>query len=638
MKNGGILVVPAVEKGRGGGHLCRCAALVCGLRAVNRDALLYVPVLSNEILKLFMSMGFDASWCVKSDTTNEELKKRFDLILLDRYQTPPDEFLRWKKIAPVAGIDEGGVCRDDFDFLIDMLIPEKLGRPKANISSPAFLIKNKAANHTNHTNGDGFLLQNNIGSSSDSLFKILITFGQEDPSGLGLKTAFILSKMKNIDHYEITLLKGNLNNSNFKNSVPDCVNILDVIPNLADHIHEYDLIVTHYGLTAYEALFAGVPVLLSHPTPYHKKLAKASGFVTFNKDFLSGNKNTSRLDKESIIKMLTAKTQKTRKNFIYEDSSRVSLVELINSFSPQVNEVCPVCAFGSGRSATRFKDRTYRRCSNCGIIYMDRINPPPIEYEKEYFFASYLKQYGKTYLDDFENIKQSGKQRLKIISGILRGDNAHHWNSKAPVAQKENTELPMLLDIGCAYGPFLDAVREEGFSPFGIDPANDAVDYVNKTLGIPAVRGFFPHSSLDKQRCDVITLWYVIEHFQDCVLVLKEIKKLLKPNGILAFSTPSFSGISGKSSLKRFLLSSPADHYTIWSPAVCKKALSLAGFKVKKIVVKGHHPERFPVLGKYADNKNGILYYTLLLVSNLFRLGDTFEVYAENILKRKNTN
>jgi len=253
---------------------------------------------------------------------------------------------------------------------------------------------------------------------------------------------------------------------------------------------------------------------------------------------------------------------------------------------------------------------------------MDRLSPPPIEYSKEYFFESYKKQYGKTYLEDFDKIKNAGKNRLKQIIKIY-----------------SQGEAAALLDIGCAYGPFLAAAKEEGFSPLGIDPAEDAVRYVQEKLNIPAIQGFFPiaeGSFSNSQFFDVITLWFVIEHFRDCATVLAEIKRVLKPGGILAFSTPSFSGISargmdcgGRKSLNNFLSASPADHYTVWSPKMCKKALSLAGFKVKKTVSTGHHPERFPLLGKLAKTKKSPVYWLLLAISKIFSLGDTFEVYAQ---------
>jgi len=62
---------------------------------------------------------------------------------------------------------------------------------------------------------------------------------------------------------------------------------------------------------------------------------------------------------------------------------------------------------------------------------------------------------------------------------------------------------------------------------------------------------------------------------------------------------------------------------------MCKKALALAGFKVKKIVMTGCHPERFPLLGKFAKNKESAMYRLLMAISNIFGLGDTFEVYAK---------
>ena len=256
---------------------------------------------------------------------------------------------------------------------------------------------------------------------------------------------------------------------------------------------------------------------------------------------------------------------------------------------------------------------------------MDRTCAPPVEYEKEYFFESYKKQYGKTYLEDFDNIKNIAKNRLKIIKSLLKNDN--------------KDKNPSLLDVGCAYGPFLAAAKEEGFSPLGIDPAKDAVSYVKQELHIPAVHGFFPNCPLTEKETNynVVTLWYVIEHFPDCAIVLKEIKKILSPGGILSLSTPSFCGISGRSSIRSFLFKSPRDHWTLWSPKMCKKALYLAGFKVKKIVVSGHHPQRFPLLGRFAKSKKSLMYWTLLFISKLFGLGDTFEVYSESIPCNKKT-
>jgi 2-polyprenyl-3-methyl-5-hydroxy-6-metoxy-1,4-benzoquinol methylase/spore coat polysaccharide biosynthesis predicted glycosyltransferase SpsG len=638
MSQAAILIVPCHEEGRGGGHINRCITLTNDLRSAGREAYFYLQKKTEKITNLPRLKNFNTSWIMDK----EEINRSFGLVILDRFQTPCDELQRWKKLAPVIGIDEGGPCRDSFDFLIDILIPENFEKPSANITSWFLLdLPKKKKSEQNVKNGK---------------IKILISFGQEDAAGLGLSTIKKFAKM-DLKDVEITLLKGGLNTS--KSPIPDHVKTLDSIPNLADHLHEYDLVITHYGITAYEAFYAGTTVLLDHPTPYHKKIAKAAGFSDINqiKKFTTNHTNTHEQRQAFGQQHLNSRSRLTSNHVFpanpspfapcscgsWLESKEPSLPNLINSFSPQVNRSCPVCGADiPSRSLARFPERTYRRCSRCGVIYMDRACSPPIEYEREYFFEAYKKQYGKTYLEDFPNLVVMAKRRLKFISQRLHTKNTKEQRSQR---EEESEDSPLLLDIGCAYGPFLVAAKEEGFSPFGIDPAGDAVHYVRETLNIPAVQGFFPNCPLPatnyslptthSQLYDVVTLWYVIEHFTDCLTVLTEVKKLLKPGGILAFSTPSFSGVSGRKSLRKFLENSPTDHYTIWSPKMCKKALTLAGFKIKKIVISGHHPERFPLLGKFAKSP---LYSLLMAISKIFGLGDTFEIYSQKNSTTNHTN
>jgi 2-polyprenyl-3-methyl-5-hydroxy-6-metoxy-1,4-benzoquinol methylase len=257
---------------------------------------------------------------------------------------------------------------------------------------------------------------------------------------------------------------------------------------------------------------------------------------------------------------------------------------------------------------------------------MMRLNPTPITYREDYFFADYKKQYGKTYLEDFPHLVEMARSRLWQINNLLQINKLLHIKK---LLQKKNLEKPLrVLDIGCAYGPFLQAAKNEGFDVCGIDPAKEAVNYVTETLKISAVQGFFPNIDLPQNILqdgfDVISLWYVIEHFEDAQSALQKISAWLKPGGVLAFSTPSGTGISARRSRKDFLEKSPADHWTIWNPQKMQNALKPHHFKIKKIVVTGHHPERFPFVNK----QKGFLYTVVHFVSRCFGLGDTFEAYV----------
>jgi 2-polyprenyl-3-methyl-5-hydroxy-6-metoxy-1,4-benzoquinol methylase len=570
--------------------------LTVDLRAIDREAWLFLPTHAGSAEKLFSFMNFDPQWRITDGDLPRICANKVEYVVLDRFQTPLDELSRWKEIAPVIAIDEGGICRDGADFLIDILIPQKLGRPSANIADTSLLKYSLKTDPKKNQEG--------------GIIKILVSFGQEDLAGLGLAVTRSLSSIGNTAGLDITYLKGGLGKSEELETLPN-ICALQTIPSLAEHLSEYDIVITHYGITAYEALYAGTLVILVPPTAYHEKLAKAAGFLSIKNDLFL-KRRLIKIIKEMQTLLNSDGAAVPLPNLNRKNHEGANLAALIGSFSPQVNRRCPVCGGKTGgRGICRFPERTYRRCPQCGVIYADRTRPPP-ENDHGYFFESYKKQYGKTYLEDFPSIKASGKRRLKEIKLLLS-------------AQKDLS----LFDIGCAFGPFLAAAREEGFSPAGIDASEEAVLYVRKSLDIPAVHGLFPLDKSGNTQYGVISLWYVIEHFPNCEEALAAIRNILKPGGVLAFSTPSYSGISGRSSLKRFLERSPEDHLTIWSPAACKKALALSGFIVKKTVISGHHPERFPLFGRFAKSKKSPMYWALLAISKLAKLGDTFETYAQ---------
>ena len=250
---------------------------------------------------------------------------------------------------------------------------------------------------------------------------------------------------------------------------------------------------------------------------------------------------------------------------------------------------------------------------------MNYFGPQTKCYNRDYFFTEYKCQYGKTYLEDFKAIKTKGISRLKIISKLL----------------KETVEKT-LLDVGAAYGPFLQAALEQGFKPFGIELYIQAARYIREKLNISCCSLDFqkqtPLPSSEFPICfDVVSMWFVIEHFIKLASVLKRVNSLLKLGGIFAFSTPSFTGISAKKHKSQFLNQSPEDHFTIWSPQKVKKQLLLFGFKLKKIVISGHHPERFLMGLVRLKLKTSLFWRMFLLISKMFKLGDTFEVYAEKI-------
>jgi 2-polyprenyl-3-methyl-5-hydroxy-6-metoxy-1,4-benzoquinol methylase len=636
MKNASILIVPACERGRGGGHLIRSLLILKALQANERDAFLWVnDYLRDDFLHRFRDF-FNTLDSPRLLSREEDIKGRtWDFIVFDRFRTSRKEFEFFSSFAPVIGIDEGGPFRNRFDFLIDLL--PSLKDKAVNLFSPALL--SLPRNRRSRVGGE---------TAPGSPFRILISFGAEDSAGMGIAAArslsFFLARAKTERPLEVTLVSQiPPHNTQYEIEELFGITVLRRIPYLSEHLAEYDLLVTHFGIGAFEAVYARLPVILVSPGSYHERLSKKAGFFSLGIGTGAASRlgklagNFGNAGKSDKLKTLEQKSNEIADRYGLWEDQKETIANFLCRVSPGSQLNCPVCKKPRNVPVlARFPEESYRQCPHCGIIYLARLDEPPIEYEKDYFFSDYKKQYGKTYLEDFPGLVEAGKRRLEHIVKTIQRDLPRR-NTEEHGGTREEKKYS-ILDIGCAYGPFLASAAQCGFSPVGVEPASDAARYVKETLGFPCYQGFFPAVNPEEIRrlandgegnYDAVTMWYVIEHFEEVGKVLQEIHGLLKEGGVLAFSTPSFSGVSGRKSLASFLKNSPPDHYTVWSPKISAWILRRYGFRLRKIVFTGHHPERFPLIGRFADpEKKGALYCFLLFISRFFRLGDTFEVYA----------
>jgi 2-polyprenyl-3-methyl-5-hydroxy-6-metoxy-1,4-benzoquinol methylase/spore coat polysaccharide biosynthesis predicted glycosyltransferase SpsG len=600
-----FLVVPSCKAGRGGGHLFRSAALVKDLRAAGAKAWLFSPISPTPV-----SSGVPGDFWFSGDPASAA---KWSFIVLDLFRTPKKEAKAWAALAPLIGIDEG-IPHNCFDFLIDLL--PRPGKESPNCCAP-FLLP-LPQNRRRDFPVIGKL------AAFPCTIKAIISFGAEDPANLTLKAVDYLKDLYIKGFMEVTAVLGPLRKNNEADRAALEKQGIIVIDNslpktkfdFKESLSEYNLLITHFGVSAFEALYARVPVLLMNPGAYHNRLTSYARLPSARllKRYFRAVKITA------AYETICAQSEDAAYQWGLEEFNIPKLAEFLLNPNRKVYRVCPLCGAPreTGRITGRFTERTYRLCS-CGTQYMNRLTASPVEYNQQYFFDEYKKQYGKTYLEDFPDLMRAAERRLSHIKALQK--------------KGDHNGLPRLCDIGCAYGPFLDAAREAGFNVLGVDPSREAVTYVNKSMGIPAVHGIFPDcaAKLEKfngkaKQFDVITLWYVIEHFEQPAAALIRINSLLKTGGILAFSTPSGAGISSRKSLRAFLENSPADHWTIWNPWRTAAILRRYGFALKKRVITGHHPERFPAMG--ALSKIRLFRFMVMGISRLFGLGDTFEVYA----------
>jgi SAM-dependent methyltransferase len=96
-----------------------------------------------------------------------------------------------------------------------------------------------------------------------------------------------------------------------------------------------------------------------------------------------------------------------------------------------------------------------------------------------------------------------------------------------------------LLDVGCYAGFFLEQARERGWRVAGVEPSKWAAAFARRELGLEVwqgpIEGYLPEDPA--RRFDLVTLWDVLEHLSDPLTVLRRLRDLLRPRGLLAFTT-----------------------------------------------------------------------------------------------------
>ena len=590
-----VLCVPSVKKGRGTGHLRRCLSV-----AVSIGADVYIPENAgleekDELLQEAFENGLEESQIV---TVLPE-KGEYSLIVTDAFVLDREFALKLAELGPVAAIDEGSLNTDLCDYLLDIIPSYGLQRP-ANKVSPSYITlpKNKKETKLNSVN---------------DIKSVLVTVGGEDPAGLVLPSAAALAQKG----FEVTAIVQNPEESiiQVEDELKSKIKFIRPVHNLRETLYNYDLVVTHYGFTAFEAVAAGCAVLLLGTTPLHIQLAQKYGFKCL------ASQNINREGFDFALSDMSALYPESP--YLSKDSKNHDLGNFVRKLSRGKRIGCPVCRSAhqtfEDQIVSRIEKRTFRRCRTCGMLYISWTTDGfDTNYDEKYFFDSYKKQYGRTYLEDFKAIKTQCVRRISVIDYIFRN--------------RHKVITPAVLDVGCAFGPFLDAANDAGWQVFGTDISQEAVSYVQDKLHYPASLSAFPAfdsvTEFGIKEFDVVTMWYVIEHFQDLDSVLKAISKILKRGGVFAFSTPSASGVSGRFNTQSFFQSSPADHFTLWEPSRASSILKRYGFKVQRIVSTGHHPERFPNLAKDKVRPNSIQYALYAAASRFFGLGDTFEVYC----------
>jgi len=175
-----------------------------------------------------------------------------------------------------------------------------------------------------------------------------------------------------------------------------------------------------------------------------------------------------------------------------------------------------------------------------------------------------------------------------------------------PMAGKP-AESMSLLDVGCSSGSSLQVALDFGFASVkGVEPAKAAAATAQQN-GFDVISGFLEEACYEENSFDVILLFEVIEHLPEPLPLISEIYRILKPGGILLFSTGNALSWTAAVLGKRwtfFSMQEHGGHISFFSPGSVYKLAELTGFSVvdiqtRRIILTEKHlsgPLSYPLL------------------------------------------
>lgn len=241
---------------------------------------------------------------------------------------------------------------------------------------------------------------------------------------------------------------------------------------------------------------------------------------------------------------------------------------------------CLLCGSTVARPRYRLPDAllglpgsfTLVECQSCGLLYQ---NPRPT---MEAIGAYYPPEY-----DPFVPPPWSNPNRLQQLSHLY--GLKKRWGLIERYAPRR-TGRRRALDVGCATGVFL-AAGSDAWQKVGVELTEEAAQVARTQFGLRVHTGTLEQAPLDGEQFDVITMWDVLEHLHDPQASLRQVRSLLRPDGIFVARVPSLSAWDAQLLGRYWAGLDQPRHMFVPDEAQLTRMLEQAGFRVVDLICLG---------------------------------------------------
>lgn len=210
---------------------------------------------------------------------------------------------------------------------------------------------------------------------------------------------------------------------------------------------------------------------------------------------------------------------------------------------------------------------TLVRCADCGLVYQ---NPRPT-----------LAEMGEHYPAEYEsyNFDKDAGRRSWLLERAVR-----YGLDKRARAVLRARPSGVLLDVGCSTGLFLNNMRRfVGWTLHGVEISPHAVELARRLPGVTVFTGTLEEAVYPAGMFDAVTLWDVFEHLHDPAATLREIRRVLRPDGVLVVRVPNLSSWDARLFGRAWAGLDAPRHLYLFDRETLPRILEANGFRIGRL-------------------------------------------------------
>ncbi len=206
------------------------------------------------------------------------------------------------------------------------------------------------------------------------------------------------------------------------------------------------------------------------------------------------------------------------------------------------------------------------RCRRCGLVYQ---NPRPTPAE-----------IGEHYPPSYEPYADTRKGR---VGRLLQRAYAYGMYKRTRYVTTAVPQGGRLLDLGCATGTFMAAVRDAGgWQVEGVELIEEVAQAARTRHGVKVFAGTLEQAAFADASFDAVTMWDVLEHLHDPVATLVEVNRILRPGGAVIIRVPNLESWDAALFGNYWAGLDAPRHLTVYTRTTLRRALTMAGLRLER--------------------------------------------------------